>query len=337
MPPKYIQHENGQFYAIDDQGNIIFTGEAASGDGVLTREVETGNMVNDPKTARTIYNVGNYDVDTEGYKITYDGRRRRRQAVNYLTRGNNVSKFEKYAYGKYGDGQFSEFFRDNGNLRRRAFRNDDFLQALSQDDYSTADLGSSAKYIAQNVTKIVNPQLRKKTQKGHWYDGKGSIWAITGVGQKYIPWCPTCNNYDAGGYYMKVPVWSKKSIDVKKWSGPNYDTTESDIQSRVEYDQVPEMTTEYASPVQLVNRSSVESRELNTSTPPKTTTTTRTAGTRSSGSRSTGLVSRRKTTTNTNTTTRPATTAQQRTTTWQELPDGTRVNVAVGDWTNTNT
>lgn len=247
----WIKDENGNWRQVDENGELVYVTERPDDmSNVLTREVETGNMINDPKTARTIYNVGNYDVDTEGYKITHDGRRNRRQAINYLTRGNNVSKFEKYAYGKYGDGQFSKFFRDNGNLRRRAFRNDDFLQALSQDEYSTADLGSSAKSIAKNVTKIVNPQLRKKTQKGHWYDGKGNIWVMTGWGDKFVPWCPTCNNLDAGGYYIKVPIWDQKSIDVKKWYGPLYDTTETNMQSRVEYDQVPEMRTEYSVPSQ---------------------------------------------------------------------------------------
>lgn len=328
MPPKYIQHENGQFYPIDEQGNIIYTGDAASGDGVLTREVATGRMIDDPSTKRTVYGVTGYgDEDLTGFRSFSGTRQERRKSIKALIGDrNSLTAYEKML--------------GLGNLRRRDFRNEEFVQDLANRQYTASDFeGISktqakrdkyARKMASYVQGVAYPTLRRKESNGYFSETSNplKVWYLAGAV------CPGCKGK------MGKPSWKQKTIGYAKgldWNSASYNKVSGNVSSAAEYDQMPEMTTEYASPVKLVDRSSVESRELNTSKPPQTTTTTRTVGTRSSGSRSTGLASRRRNTTNTTTVTRPATTAQQRTTTWQELPDGTRVNVVVGDWTNTNT
>lgn len=326
MPPKYIQHENGQFYPVDDQGNIIYTGEAASGDGVLTREVTTGRMVNDPSTERTVYGVSGYG-DLTGFKSFSGTRKERRKSINNLIgKRNSLTVYEKML--------------GLGDLRRRDFRNEEFVQDLANRQYTASDFDGIAKTqakgdkyaqeMAQYVQGVAYPKLRHKTSKGYFSGTTNplKVWYLQGAA------CPTCPGK------IGKPSWKQKTIGYAKgveWNKPGYSYTEGNVSSATEYDQMPEMTTQYAAPVKLIDRSSVESRDLNTSTPPTTTTTTRTLRSKASGSRSKGTGSKIRQTSSTNTATRPVNTTQQRTTTWQELPDGTKVNLVVGDWTNTNT
>jgi hypothetical protein len=68
-------------------------------------------------------------------------------------------------------------FRKDGNLRRRAFRNQDFLNTIASREYSTNDvyrpntdktLGKTAESIAEHIDNIVNPTLTKKTSNGRF-------------------------------------------------------------------------------------------------------------------------------------------------------------------------
>ena len=317
MPPKYIQHTNGHWYSADDQGNIIYTGDVASGDGVLTREVATGNMVDDPSTKRNVYSVTGYgDSDLDGYRLSKFGRQKRRQSINSLIgKRNQQTKFEKYI---------------GRDLRRRDFRDEAFVQDLASRTYTQSDFSSKndgdryASSVANRISNIAYPTLRKKVSQG----GYDKVIKPTHT----VVWeradCPECGIGQSG--FKRIVTGYRRGL---KKRDDVYATKSGGVQSDVEYDQMPEMTTEYASPIQLISRSSVENRQLETSTHPKSNTT-RMAKPKTSGKRSIGLVTKPKVTSSTNVKTRPVSSTQQRTTTWQELPDGTRIDVVVGDWEN---
>lgn len=317
MPQQYIQHANGHWYSADDQGNIIYTEDVADGDGVLTREVATGNMVDDPTTRRNIYSVTGYgDSDLDGYRLSKLGRQKRRQSINSLIgKRNQQTKFEKYI---------------GRDLRRRDFRDEAFVQDLVSRTYTGSDFSSKsdgdryASSVANRIQNIAYPTLRKKVSQG----GYDKVIKPTYT----VFWeradCPECGIGQSG--FKRIVTGYRRGLKKRDAA---YATKSGGVQSDVEYDRMPEMTTEYASPIQLISRSSVENRQLETSTPP-TSNTTRRVKPKTSVKMPTSLVTKPKVTSSTNAKTRPVAFTQQRTTTWQELPDGTRVDLVVGDWEN---
>ena len=110
----YVQDPvTGQWYETDSNNEIIYTRTAPENmEGVLTREYDTGETVDDPSTKRTYYSVGKgYAGDTEGYRLKAYGRRQRRKDIRAILSGNptkgvkninEVTDAEKALYNTYG-------------------------------------------------------------------------------------------------------------------------------------------------------------------------------------------------------------------------------------------
>lgn len=79
MPGKY-KFINGQWYEVDDQGNVIYSDQYSDIPGTLTREIETGNMVDDPNQKRIYYTIQGYSDDPKG-KIDRYARRAQRKSM----------------------------------------------------------------------------------------------------------------------------------------------------------------------------------------------------------------------------------------------------------------
>lgn len=93
------------------------------------------------------------------------------------------------------------------------------------------------------------------------------------------------------------------------------------VKTDVSYGQMPETKDQYILPVQLVEKNSIET----TTTQPAIKSVVRSRKTSSTTTSTKPLIRKTVTPKQTNVN-------LQRTTKWQELPDGTKVNVSVGDW-----
>jgi hypothetical protein len=110
----YIQDPvTGQWYETDSNGEIIYTRNTPENmEGVLTREYDTGETVDDPNTKRTYYSVGDgYARNTDGYRLRAYGRGTRRDSIRAILSGrrdkdyaniNDVTDAEKALYNVYG-------------------------------------------------------------------------------------------------------------------------------------------------------------------------------------------------------------------------------------------
>lgn len=80
-----FNQETNSWYETDENGNIIFTSDKPTNmTNVLTREVYTGNTIDDPSSLRTYYTVGDgyrKDISDKGWKLTTDARIYRRKSM----------------------------------------------------------------------------------------------------------------------------------------------------------------------------------------------------------------------------------------------------------------
>jgi hypothetical protein len=118
--------KDGYLYRTDENGEIVYNGTEATGPGVLTKDVPTGNMIIDKTQAKPYYTVGGYTSGNKylGLKnrMTFKARRDYNKAVRSLIgKRNELTAFESYL-GK-------------GNLRRRNFKDEAFLNDLSSRQY----------------------------------------------------------------------------------------------------------------------------------------------------------------------------------------------------------
>lgn len=325
----------GKYYEVDESGNMIFTNEApAEGtEGVY----EATRLVTPSEEVRRSYTISKYNKDTDGYKLRREGRQQQRNARREILGGfGTQTSYERYLKQNYTDNpEFSKFFRKNGNLRRRALKDESFLNALASRTYNTDDkyqyqlgkktitktLGKKAKTLAQYVNSLVNPTLAKKTESGKVVSDTytANIWDGTGTWQeKEI--CPQCHD----GRTIKVWVPNTNPVELPKlaWEPATYDKTKGKINENIEYSD-PVVENIYAVPVQLTPHSETETKP-GTSTPgtPGTTDTPKPRPRLRTKVRSTPSNPPIKKSIPTPGTSTPD---QVRTVTWQTFPDGSIV------------
>lgn len=301
---KYIQGDDGNWYEATN-GELNWIDGTTEDPRALTRTIETGNMIDDPSQKTTSYTVHGYDEDDlSGYRVSRVGRAARRKAIKTLIgKRNQETIYEKYL------GQ--------GNLRRRDFRNQDFLNDLASRQYTGSDFqefttrgDSYAKRMAGKVSSIVYPQLRKKTSKGHFVKKSKPIYGL----RWSRAFCPECGIGESG--FKRTVVGTRPGLS---WVNPLYHSTKGSVETNVSYGQIPETKDQYILPVQLVEKSSTE-----TITKPSTKPVVRSHKTSSTTTSTKPVI--RKTVIP-----KPTNVDLQRTTKWQELPDGTKINVSVED------
>lgn len=371
----WILHENGNYYQTsDDAGtldNILYNEGRSDAPGALNVQRATGNMVDDlDNKVGTVYTINKgYGEDITGARLSRQGRQERREAINALLHNKlhrrDISKAEELFYNEYGQGDFANLFRKDGNLRRRAFRNQDFLNTIASREYSTNDvyrpstnktLGNAAGVIAENINNIINPTLIRKTANGRFVKTQKEYQVpVTDLVRKTI-YRSGCRGVNCGKTLLLPKTYMEtRHRDGHRWEKAQYDNINSSVQSRDIYGQKPEMADFHALPAELQTTTSTENRTLRQSTP--ATTTRSTTSTSTPGSSGTVALKRRtgngqnpvtKTTTKgsvipgntvkrTKTTISPSQTTstnQTREITTTTLPDGTVVNTSYGDWTD---
>lgn len=309
MPDKY-KFINGQWYEVDDQGNIIYSDQYSDVPGTLTREIETGNMVDDPNQKRVYYTIQGYSDDAKG-KVNRENRRERRKYMDYIMGNKDVlTSYEK----KYNNGE---------HITKKDLKDEEFLKALANNQFDT-------EREAGTVRKVAYPTLSEKTRRGHFVKEDDKF---------YIPylditlgndsWCPGCES----GIGLDI---NRKYFDGLKWIDPSYNHTNASINENVEYGQMPEMKTQYATPIQTKVEEVTETRPMliprTTVTPnssievittPRRTNRPTTRSTPVNSKPIKTYIPRENTTTTTN-----VDTVQSRTNSRIVFPDG-----SYGDWT----
>ena len=101
MPDKY-KFINGQWYEVDNQGNVIYSDQYSDVPGTLTREIETGNMIDDPNQKKVYYTIQGYSDDAKG-KINRENRRNRRKYMGYIMGDKDVLTSYEKKYNKKDD------------------------------------------------------------------------------------------------------------------------------------------------------------------------------------------------------------------------------------------
>lgn len=367
----WILHENGNYYQTsDDAGtldNIVYNEGSSDAPGALNIQRATGRMIEDKdKTVGTVYTINKgYGEDITGARLSRQGRQERRKSINALlhnkTHRRDISKAEELFYNEYGQGQFANLFRKDGNLRRRAFRNQDFLNTIASREYSTNDvyrpstnraLGDYASIIAEHVDNIVNPTLMRKTANGKFVDTRKEYNVLkTDLVRKTV--YPSGCHGENCGVTLLLPKTYKETRyrDGHRWEKAQYDNINSSAQSRDIYGQKPEMADFHALPVETTTTTSNENRTLQQSTPATTTSSTtststpgssktttlrrRTGNGQNSGTKTTRKVTPGQTVNRTKTTVSPSQTTninQTREITTTTLPDGTVVDTSYGEW-----
>lgn len=235
MPDKY-KFINGQWYEVDDQGNVIYSDQYSDTPGTLTREIETGNMVDDPNQKRVYYTIQGYSDDAKG-KVDREDRRERRRYMDYIMGDKDVlTSYEK----KYNNGE---------HITKKDLKNEEFLKALASNQFNT-------KQEAGTVRRVAYPTLSEKTRRGHFVKEDNKF---------YIPylditlgnnsWCPGCGS----GIGLDI---NRKYFDGLRWVKPRYDYTKSSVKENIEYGQMPEMKTQYAVPVQTTIETETQTRPV---------------------------------------------------------------------------
>ena len=308
--------KDGYLYRTDENGEIAYDGTEATGPGVLTKEVPTGNMTIDKTQAKPYYTVGGYTSGNKylGLKnrMTFKARRDYNKAVRSLIgKRNELTAFESYL-GK-------------GNLRRRDFKDEALLNDLSSrqyfvqdfdghystdqqarigdytqkmdaavlagktakqqllqrkiNEYKTSKNNFNAERTVSALNNIIYPTLIGKRQKsaGRWDETRHDINVYRL--RKNGDFCPTCDRTEGNRRF----IWEPKTIGTyttKQWIRPTkskFVIRSSGPTENVEYGTKPEMTTVYSSPLQTTTE--VETRQLET-TPPEVQTSSQTVVTK---------------------------------------------------------
>lgn len=206
---------NSNWYATDPNGDIVFTPNKPSDmTNVLTREVDTGELADDPTSKQTYYTLnGQYtrDVAGRGWRLDATHRRLKREARNYI-----LSHPEIY-----------------GVQSRRDLRSDATRDRLTNLEYAT-------KRQALYANNYLYPTYKKKEVDWNWV--KKPIVST----EEVINSCPDCGPGISKTYQDKVigNVWA-----LEKNVGNLSAMTDIDENTRYTR-QLPVMRTEYAVPLQ---------------------------------------------------------------------------------------
>lgn len=370
-----FQHKNGKYYKTSDAPgtaeNIIYSEGRSDDPYALNIQRPTGRMVKDLNNKiGTVYTINKgYDEDITGARISKEGRKQRRDSISALLhnslRIDDRSKAEELFYNEYGQGEFANLFRKDGNLRRRAFRNQDFLNTIASREYSTNDvyrpsenrtLGDNASGLAENINNIVNPTLIKKTTKGRFVDARKEykVPKTRLVRKTVYPF--GCRSVECGvELWLPETTMETRYRDGHRWEKAQYDNINSSAQSKDIYGEKPEMADFHALPLGERKVTTFEEREQ---TIPEITpiekareyVTTKKATTEQTSTGNsqqpnkvpiniTKQTKKKKETTTVNTTnTNTSTTSfkEQRPITITYLEDGTPISTEHGEWTRVN-
>jgi hypothetical protein len=232
-PINYVP--KGDYWYEQDENGIIYNDTYSDVPGTLTREVETGNMINDPNSKRTYYTISGPNKNY-GF-VTRQGRQDRRRARNEITGGRNeITDFEQ----NYNNGQ---------NITRRQLRNDDFLKDLSKTQYNNsndADLAADVVYPQRRDIELGNLEVERK-------------WGRKKVFDPHI--------HDSACGHKELHLFDTKygnKIGLK-WNSGHNRVHNNHFKSNIEYDQMPEMKTQYAVPVQTTIEEVTETRPISNS------------------------------------------------------------------------
>lgn len=369
-----FQHKNGKYYKTSDAPgtaeNIIYSEGRSDDPYALNIQRPTGRMVKDLNNKiGTVYTINKgYDEDITGARISSTGRKARRKAISALLhnslRIDDRSKAEELFYNEYGQGEFANLFRKDGNLRRRAFKNQDFLNTIASREYSTNEvrpntnktLGDSAFRIARDINTVVNPTLTKKTTKGRFVDARKEykVPKTRLVRKTVYPF--GCRSVECGvELWLPETTMETRYRDGHRWEKAQYDNINSSAQSKDIYGEKPEMADFHALPLGERKVTTFEEREQ---TIPEITpiekareyVTTKKATTEQTSTGNsqqpnkvpiniTKQTKKKKETTTVNTTnTNTSTTSfkEQRPITITYLEDGTPISTEHGEWTRVN-
>lgn len=370
-----FKHENGKYYRTSDAPgtaeNIIYSEGRSDNQYALNIQRPTGRMVQDLNNkVGTVYTVNKgYGEDTTGARISKKGRKQRRDSISALLHNSlhrdDISKAEELFYNEYGQGEFANLFRKDGNLRRRAFRNQDFLNTIASREYSTNDvyrpsenrtLGDSASGLAENVDNIVNPTLIKKTSNGKFVDARKSYQVPKTQLVRKTVYPFGCRSIECGvQLWLPETTMETRYRDGHRWEKAQYDNINSSAQSRDIYGQKPEMADFHALPLEERTETTYEYRDQNIpeSNPIEKArdyvetkkTITEQASTGNSNQPNKAPTNKtRQTNKKTETTTVNTITPNTRTTSFKEqrpvtrryLSDGTVIEETQGEWTRVN-
>lgn len=244
--------KGSSWYQVDpNTGELIYSATKPTDmTNVLTREVETGEYVDDPNSKETYYTIGgeySKDVSGKGWRMDSDARRRKREAVNYI-----LSHPEIY-----------------GVESRRDLRNDETQERLANMEYST-------KMQALRANNFLNPALTKKRVDWNWVETPLAGTKITRGG------CKTCGKWSAKQDAILGNIWHLDRDVYKTTSTVGIDENERYTA------QMPVMRTEYAAPFEGREEIVTETQQIpvaaSSQTTPKTTTKSTSKTYRSSGS-----------------------------------------------------
>lgn len=310
--PRYVS--NGDYWYEQDGNGIIYNDTYSDVPGTLTREVETGKMINDPNSKRTYYTISGPNKNY-GF-VTLQGRQDRRRARNEITGGRNeITDFEQ----KYNNGQ---------DITRRQLRNDAFLNDLSKIQYNNsndADLAANVVYPQRRDIELGNLEVEKK-----W--GRKKVFG------------PHIHNSACGHKELHLFDTKYGNKIGLKWNSGHNRVYDNNYNSKIKYDQMPEMKTQYAVPVQTTVEEVTETRPIansrTTSTPnppievvttPRRTNRTGTGTrTRSTPVESKPIVTRVPQPDTTNTTSNDTTWIK--TDSIRRFPDGSYIVEKQGEW-----
>lgn len=365
-----FQHKNGKYYKTSDAPgtaeNIIYSEGRSDDPYALNIQRPTGRMIDDlTKQVGTVYTINKgYDEDITGARISSLGKKKRREAINDLLKKGNISRAEELFRNEYSQGEFANLFRKDGNLRRRAFRNQDFLNTIASREYSTNEvrpnkkktLGDSAYRIARDINAVVNPALTKKVNKGRFVEG----WYTKSV--PYLYW--DTKEINIGGCHTEECQRTIKVLKLghndedrygRHWRKASYDNINAFIQSKDIYEQKPEMADFHALPLGERKVTTFEEREQNIPeiTPIekareyveyKKATTDQTSTGKPQQTNKTPINKTQQTTQKKETTTVNTTNTNTGTTSFKErrpitityLDDGTQIGEVRGEWTRVN-
>ncbi len=238
--PKYVS--SGDYWYEQDGNGIIYNDTYSDVPGTLTREIETGNMIDDPNQKRVFYTIQGYNkTPDEDMKMRRSAKKLRNKSIKDLMGGKDeLTNYEKH----YNDGQ---------HFTKEDFENEEFLNNLSNVQFDK-------KHHAEKVRNITHPVLSKKIKNGHLKWDK----------EKYYVNIPTIDaNYFCGD--TDISFGSRLgTIGGFKWIDPTYSSARANTQENIEYGQIPEMKTQYAVPIPVKTETFIQEEPVIKSIPVST-------------------------------------------------------------------
>ena len=198
-------------------------------------------MVNDPNSKRTYYTISG-PSGNQGF-VTRQGRQDRRRARKEITGDKNeITSFEQ----NYNNGQ---------DITRRQLRDDVFLENLSEVQYNNsndANLASDVVYPQIRDIELGNLEFNKR-----WSTNKKAF-------------SPHIERSACGPTELHLFKRKPGYKTELNWNSGHNRVYNNRVKSNTEYDQVPEMKTQYAVPVPVRTETITETEPVVKSTPVST-------------------------------------------------------------------